>query len=345
MSGNTTEDFLSSTNANDSDGEFGQMSSRAKLFTKVALISLGIIIASSNLFAIICLSQCKRMAIQVRIIVTNMAFTDMTLGIVFIIDPTDLSESVSATSLGMVYCNIRKSAYLALTFVTLFTVDLIAFDRFLCVFIALQYQQFMTKAKCICLCVGSWILASVVSVFTYVFQESESGECISSINIEPIANIVLFSITSVSVTLMFTFYISIIFVVLKKRKQVSIVGDSNSEFKNYLKATVRISTIPLVVVALYSPINMVVLYLMINPEVSADIHSDKIYNIYLGAICCVLLTSLINPYLYALRLTEVRYQMLIILCHCNKKRKQNYISKRNRFVSPFLNDGVTMEEF
>lgn len=294
---------------------------------------LSILIISSNFFALLTLTKCKRMALQIRIFAINLTITDLSTGLVLLVD--SIVEYIQSGGFPISWCRTRGILYSTMINSSIFTVAVLSFDRCFSLYYSIRYQYIVTGTKVRVACVLIWVVGLISGVCTYIqgilkYPDAKSA-CNFLIITEVSGRIIILFVTVIPLTLIVSAYIAIL---VKIKQTYTSVTDAQYMMKTFIlkqqfRSTIKILVIAGVFILLYVPFS--VCTTMILAKADVNLAEFLRYSHIL-----ILSNSFTNPFLYAWRFRECRINFCIMVCYCNKNLRQKLQTKRKQFVRSFL---------
>lgn len=261
---------------------------------------VGLFIVLENLFSFLILIRCKNILSQIRMLVLSLCFTDFLCGIIYAV-PGYLFEIY-------LQCRIRKYILLFLIAMSILTASMLNADRFLSLYLGIQYYVRVTNRK---IKVLIFVMPITCVVTTYLTFYDENGfvgiSCASLVTwkINPVSIIGRVCNVAIVISNVF-FYVGIVSMLKSIHQRETIV---------------KISIITGSVLLLCTP---GLLLFNFFPKTQGS-------SLYFYAIFPILVKCEINPFLYVWRFGDARYQLKKMLCFWKRKeieaaRKEYYSS-------------------
>ena len=210
--------------------------------------------------------------------------------------------------------------------ISILTVTSMAFDRFLSIYLSLNYILILTSFRLKIWCGAIWVLSFVLSIsanLTYY-------DCRSN-DIQGMDGRLCALYTLCCLVMLFS-YVGIyrnIKMHLNKEKRLNMPSDLYIQMR--FRAILKMSTIVLVFILCYTPTMM---YLLID-IIDHDIWGR--HNLYsLTSVALVFMNSFINPFLYVWRFKQCRSQVMSLLCFWNKTKVNDIKTKMKENIATFL---------
>ncbi|XP_062601018.1 beta-2 adrenergic receptor-like [Saccostrea cucullata] len=295
---------------------------------------IGLIIALINLAAILILAQCKRMNHQIRLMSINLAVTDLMTGVAILIDaflPTMLEEGL---------CRFLMYFYCIGVVVSFLTITGMLVDRFVALYFPFGYLVLLGKERSLGIILGIWFTGLILTAVNFFdgFQAYQYQDFVICAQYTVRGKTGLLTVTAI---FCFLIVVDVVLYMLMFIKMYKISGATSGletltrekQFKYQARILIKLSAILGCFMLLYTPMIIINIIDIINTDPS---NKRVILTWQSFAGLLVLLNSFINPFLYVWRYTECRYTFLMIICCCNKNRREKYRKLKKHFFEPYL---------
>jgi hypothetical protein len=304
---NTTSIATGNTDSYEQAGIFGWV---------FAFLGLGMVFG--NGLAIAGLSRCTRLLDQMRVLLMSLAVTDLLTGLAHMADVTRYGSD-SLASMHIIPCKIRLHVSTSLQLVSYLTLAAVTVDRVMALYFGIRYLIYITKMRVVAAASCMWLLGAGLTFYAYEDGFQDYSTC-SFLNVASNMSLLTLAVTYTVCMVIICFGYSVIFhIVRRHRRQVraAIPGLPGDMLSAYVSANFRssITSAYFVVtfVVFYMPVYVVLWCIFINPD-SREMFDYKIFN---GCVALALLNALVNPILYAWRLSECRVRVILMVCRCN----------------------------
>ncbi|OWF49661.1 Adenosine receptor A2a [Mizuhopecten yessoensis] len=295
--------------------------------TVIANMILTSFAVTINIFSIVTLSQCVRIDKRIKLMIRNIALADGFLGcfpgLAVLSDYIGFSDIV----LG---CHFYLISSRFFTFTKLFSVSILAVDRFICLYLSNWYLQYVSESLVFAVSLGTWLTSFGITMGTYTSGVSFVVDCVND-NMKNGFSIVL--TISVACGLVIIGAYTGVFLNVKKhvRKMKSINLSTSSSQTNLYKSTFILCLLMLVFVLCYTPAGVYRTMVYLNPDRLFETGGIRnVTNIIFMS------STVINPLLYIWRFKECRIRMSKMLCLCNKRYLEELDREQKIMCASFL---------
>jgi hypothetical protein len=295
---------------------------------------IGVFITLVNLVALFILAQAKKMIIQIKILSMNLAVTDLLTGVAV------LGDSFLSPVLPENVCRPLLYLYCLGVLVSFLTVTGMVLDRFYAMFFPFKYHNFLEKKTCLFIVALLWICGCLLSVVNFydgfqIYDIQEIEVCIAYVMVGKTGLTIVTVLFCIFMAMNVVLYILMFRKMFKLSNAVHIADALNrrKHFQNQAKTLMNLSAITATFMVLYTPLIVMNLVDIFNRNPAMK---TTILNLQSRFGALVLLNSFINPFLFVWRFMECRYTFLIIICYCNKTRRDHYCDLRKTHCVSFL---------
>lgn len=277
-------------------------------------VIVGSTMAVWNIIAIAMLIQCKRMIYQIKVIAINLAVTDFSTGFFSVVDAV---LAMYGLNVKYEWCVIRCHLDIMLVIASIFFMTVFALDRFLSLQFAMLYQELVSKRRIYISCILTWLLATTVTVLTYINGFKRTSPCICVDNEgHPMISLVFRNACFLTIVLV---YIYLFWHVKQQNRKITALG--NKPGPN-MRPAMKISVIVAAVFFMYFPKNIFLLYYVLRNR-----YVQENLKMFAALIYIEKLNSLVNPILYAWRFKECRMYLMKSFCFwsSNMMQRARYI--------------------
>lgn len=305
---------------------------------EVIPLVIGLLISLINLLAIVILFQCKKMNIHIRLLSMNLAFTDLMTGLAILVD------SFLSPILPEGLCRLVLYLYCIGVVISFLTINAMLIDRLVALYFPFKYHNLLTREKCPVFIFVIWITGSVLTVVNYhdgfsIYETKDLTFCINAFVVGKTGLTIVTVFFCISLIIDLLFYL-LMFIKIRGMTCPTQDGHPQRPFRQQVKILMKLLTITGTFMVLYTP--QIVLNVIVLTSTSSL--QKTVLNFQGLAGFLILFNSFINPFLYVWRFTECRYTLLIVVCYCNKARRQKYGNLKKQFYVSFLgNDSNTSD--
>lgn len=308
----------------DNDTDFGLNDGKMVMQKDFVTITLGVFLTTINVFALGVLSSCRKMMVQIRLMAINLSCTDLLAGVLLIAD-TYLPVNISLIS-----CRTLLVFWDMAVVVSYCTTTVLSVDPYISMTFPLRYHALMNKTRIKVMMGLTWVVGFIFHFVRYADEFQTYTVCIPNLYHQGKFSRKI-DVTVFAASILINVILNI--VMFRRIIKISRVSRINPLDQNVRKTmeNIRIFTRVLVITGtflfLYTPV--VILNLIISYSNDKKFALSLTGWVSLAGMLCVL-NSFANPFLYAWRFRECRYQFLIALCYCSKKRREHYKSMKKK---------------
>ena len=311
---------MSSENGTDYGLNDSKMVMQKDFFT----ISLGIVLTTVNIFALGVLASCKKMMVQIRLMAINLSCTDLLAGVLLIVDtylPIDIS---------LVSCRTLLVFWDMAVVVSYCTTTVLSVDRYISMTFPLRYHVLMNETRIKIIMAITWVLGFIFHFGRYADEFQTYTVCIPNLYHQgKFARKI--DVTIFAISILFNVSLNIIMfrriINITRVSRIKPLDQNICKTMDNIKIFTRVLVITGTFLFLYTPV--VILNLIISYSDDKKFTLSLTGWVSLAGMLCVL-NSFINPFLYAWRFRECRYQFLVALCFCSEKRREHYRSLKKK---------------
>ncbi|XP_052672784.1 melanocortin receptor 5-like [Crassostrea angulata] len=270
--------------------------------------------AMGNVLGFFVLMKCKKLPLQIKVLSINMIVPDFLLG------------SATGIAYGIQYVYPLSTGGAAIchaifdTLTTLSILNITAFgvDRFLSLKFALKYQIYTTKERMIAMCVIMWLFSITSAVMIQLLKSNKA---------------LLFKIIIRSVFLSI-YVFSYLMILHMYRIHNKKINDLQSLSASRIIHDQMIFSRKIVLIT--GPHFVLYILAIIIHVIMCFATDIPIWHMEMVVLGITVTTIFINPILYIWRFRECRIQLLLMICICNRTRREKLLTERNILYQPFL---------
>nr|XP_022329015.1 melanocortin receptor 3-like [Crassostrea virginica] len=325
--------------ANDNSTDYDLSDSKMVLQKDFVTISLGVVLTIVNIFALRVLAACKKMMVQIRLMAINLSCTDLLTGVLLIVDtylPVDIS---------LVSCRALLVFWDMAVVVSYCTTTVLSVDRYISITFPLRYHVLMNETRIKIIMASTWVLGFIFHFGRYADEFQIYTVCIPSLYHQgKYARKI--DVTIFAMSILFNIFLNIVMfrriIKITRASRINPLDQNVRKSMNNIKVFTRVLVITGTFLFLYTPV--VIISLMISFSTNKEFTLSLRGWFSLTGMLCVL-NSFANPFLYAWRFRECRYQFLMALCFCSEKRREHYQSMMNKcYITYSISTKDTQEE-
>ncbi|XP_048755531.1 melanocortin receptor 3-like [Ostrea edulis] len=283
---------------------------------------IGVLITLVNLLALFILAQIKKMSLQIKMLSMNLAVTDLLTGVAV------LGDSCLSPILPESLCRPLMYLYCLGVVVSFLNITGMLFDRFCALFFPFKYHNFLEKKTCLFIIASLWFCGCLLTVVNFhdgfrIYDIQDLQVCASYIMVGKTGLAIVTFLFCIFMILNIVLYILMFMKMYKLSYSVHTADSLNRQrhFKSQAKILINLSAITGAFMVLYTP--MIVMSMIDifdkNPAMKKTI---LMLQSRFGVL--VLLNSFVNPFLFVWRFLECRYTFLLMVCYCNKTKREYY---------------------
>jgi hypothetical protein len=273
---------------------------------------LGVAMLFANGVTIAALTRCKLMMQQMKYLIISLASADLLLGLVLFVGGIRIHYT-SLANLSLPVCELWIHFLTFRESVSCFTVVAIAVDRVLVLHYNSRYQMHVTKVKVTLLIASIWLTAVCLPIYNDIYGYRNYTVCsYAQIGAMPLLATVCMGCMIVITVL----YVHIYFIVRTHRRHIAAMLPQHMADAANIHFRSSVTSLYFIGAHIIFKCPFYILRILIS---DSSLRSDATelmlyYLVYWGT-----LNSLVNPVLYAWRITECRLYATLILFRFNAR--------------------------
>ena len=270
-----------------------------------------------NSLTVIAVAKYRSLRTVTNIFTVSLASSDLLLAIIL-----PYYSILNYTSFLTDEEQMRLACFLSLCFVTisqassLFNLMLVAIDRYIAIFYALQYAVIMTKSRAFVMVLATWVYTVGFTSFTiYTLGEWPQAYCSMSLILPSSLNVAFLVVNVVSVLTVTIFLYSRIFYIARKQARLIAVQDTNVTSRNPSQRQSRVTRMMAMVLGLFLMcwFPYTCMNILRSRIKNASVWLDIIYKL---SICILYSNSFFNPIVFGWKNKTFRAAFAKLL-HCS----------------------------